>query len=376
MKLSADQFKMLSDGLLDRYPTYIDLAIMVRIKLHPRTLEAIVAESGTKKAIYYLIGSANSEGWVADLIKAVCEDSPGHPILEQLYDEYFNRPSIAAAPGTANHYAACLLWEEYPLLGRGTMREIIEELLDKPDRGKRIYVVKDKETDKKTGKTYTSQFIKYLRDVQNRNIEVAWVLLEEWYEKSKNNDGNLSVEAIGRDIAARLSLDTSTLKQQGTEKDERWVSDYVNWLQLEIKKAPEDHWIVFDDCRDYMLKVKPLIEGLARIADESLDNLRLILLNCDKEALPPSVSSRVRDEEIDEIWEEEVIAFFEKIHLFAQSQHPAADVQEVSEDVLAERVATSTAKVLREVDPDDLQRLKYLQIEAQREAQAILTSRT
>lgn len=80
MKLSGRQYKQFTDALLDAFPSRIKLAQMIRFRLE-KNLDAIALGEDLQEIVFKLIGTAEAEGWTAELLTASRESNPGNPTL-------------------------------------------------------------------------------------------------------------------------------------------------------------------------------------------------------------------------------------------------------------------------------------------------------
>jgi hypothetical protein len=90
VKLTGQQYKQLTDALLDAYPTPIKLAQLLRFRLD-KNLNSIALGEDLKEIIFKLIGTAEAGGWTLQLINATRESNPANPIL-LTFSSYFTSP--------------------------------------------------------------------------------------------------------------------------------------------------------------------------------------------------------------------------------------------------------------------------------------------
>jgi hypothetical protein len=86
MNLSGQQRKELQDALIDAFPTTASLEQMLSYELD-KNLRAIAGEGSLQDIVFKLIQTANSQGWIEDLVCAACNSNPGNPRLRAIAEE-------------------------------------------------------------------------------------------------------------------------------------------------------------------------------------------------------------------------------------------------------------------------------------------------
>lgn len=93
--LAGDQFGALLKVLKDAFPKIFKLQMMVRVQLS-KNLNEVAGGNDLDEVLYNLITTAESEGWMEELIKKAHQYSPDNSQLKNFYDEYFsNSPVIS-----------------------------------------------------------------------------------------------------------------------------------------------------------------------------------------------------------------------------------------------------------------------------------------
>ncbi|BAZ47576.1 GUN4 domain protein [Nostoc sp. NIES-4103] len=92
MKLSGQQSKELQNALIDTFPDAISLDRMLSFELE-KNLRAIAGEGSLQDIIFKLIQTANSQGWIEDLVRAACKSNPRNPRLRAIVEELFTNHS-------------------------------------------------------------------------------------------------------------------------------------------------------------------------------------------------------------------------------------------------------------------------------------------
>ncbi|MEH2061358.1 MAG: effector-associated domain EAD1-containing protein [Nostoc sp.] len=83
MGLSGQQRKELQDALIDAFPNTASLEQMLSFELD-KNLRAIAGEGSLQDIVFKLIQTANSQGWVENLVDAACNSNPGNPQLRTI----------------------------------------------------------------------------------------------------------------------------------------------------------------------------------------------------------------------------------------------------------------------------------------------------
>jgi predicted NACHT family NTPase len=90
MRLSQKQRKELQDALVDAFPDKSSLEQMLLYELDKK-LNAIAGGSNLKEIIFKLIETAESQGWIEDLVRAAYRDNPGNPKLKAIAEELLDQ---------------------------------------------------------------------------------------------------------------------------------------------------------------------------------------------------------------------------------------------------------------------------------------------
>jgi hypothetical protein len=86
ISLSGQQRKKLQFALIDAFPNITSLEQMLAFELD-KNLSTITGEGSLKDIIFKLIQSANSQGWIEDLVYAACESNPGNASLKVIKEK-------------------------------------------------------------------------------------------------------------------------------------------------------------------------------------------------------------------------------------------------------------------------------------------------
>ncbi|BAZ47577.1 hypothetical protein NIES4103_01780 [Nostoc sp. NIES-4103] len=100
MSLSGQQSKELQNALIDAFPNTIALEQMLLFELDIN-LRVIAGEGSLQDIVFKLIQTANSQGWVEDLVRAACKSNPKNPrlraIVEGLFTNHLQTPPLTSS---------------------------------------------------------------------------------------------------------------------------------------------------------------------------------------------------------------------------------------------------------------------------------------
>ncbi|MBX9255113.1 tetratricopeptide repeat protein [Desmonostoc muscorum CCALA 125] len=89
---SSLQSKDLHNALIDAFPTMPSLEQMLLFELS-KNLRAIASEGSLQDIVFELIKTANSQGWVEDLICAACNSNPGNKKMQSIVQKFILKKS-------------------------------------------------------------------------------------------------------------------------------------------------------------------------------------------------------------------------------------------------------------------------------------------
>ncbi|MDF5725449.1 MAG: effector-associated domain EAD1-containing protein [Rhizonema sp. PD37] len=81
MSLSGQKRKELQSALIDAFPNLASLEQMLSYELN-KNLRAIAGEGSLENIVFTLINTANSQGWIDDLVQGACKSNPGNQFLK------------------------------------------------------------------------------------------------------------------------------------------------------------------------------------------------------------------------------------------------------------------------------------------------------
>ena len=98
MKLSGDIRKKIRQGILSAYPSITKLKMMVDDELG-HNLDAIAGGGNLEVVVFNLIITAESQGWLEDLIRAASNSNPGNSDLKDIAEKLLsNSPETLFVP--------------------------------------------------------------------------------------------------------------------------------------------------------------------------------------------------------------------------------------------------------------------------------------
>jgi len=343
IKLTGQQIKRLRDALLNAYSKKA-LKDLLLFNLE-KTISHIVSETEDDRTIVSeVIATARQEGWLSDLIKQAYEERQSDVELKALYKEL--QPMISAA--AFDHYTARFLGKDWPILNRGDMREALRRLDGQLQS--RIFVI---DGEPGSGKTYSVQFISYLRE-QYENFQMALIDLPLLMQMSSDGTGRLG--DVGTSICSQWSITGKQTDQKDqNEQDSRWIVQFCDWLTGQLSNATLPHWVVIDHFDKALISqgTQDLIQQLAIRAYVNMPMLRLVLLSYKNIAgLRANVRGQIEYEQIRPLNDEDVIRFFDSEYRERQQQRNVAYVEK--------DIAASVARVWSAVDHTHVKRLEHL----------------
>jgi len=86
MKTSRQQLKQLQNALINAFPSKSSLERLLYFELE-KNLNEITRESDLQEIVFKLIQTAESQGWLEDLVRAACKENPGNPLLQEIAQE-------------------------------------------------------------------------------------------------------------------------------------------------------------------------------------------------------------------------------------------------------------------------------------------------
>ncbi len=83
---SRQQLKQLQNALINAFPSKSSLERLLYFELE-KNLNEITRESDLQEIVFKLIQTAESQGWLEDLVYAARKENPGNPLLQAIAQE-------------------------------------------------------------------------------------------------------------------------------------------------------------------------------------------------------------------------------------------------------------------------------------------------
>ncbi|MCE7985234.1 MAG: hypothetical protein DYG89_29020 [Caldilinea sp. CFX5] len=312
MRLNQDQQTRLLDELKDVFTVLADVQMLIETADPPNrvSLDQVAMGPDLVEILRRIIRKADDENWLGNLLAAAIEMRPVAPGLILLHTEF---DDIITAE-RADHFATCWLLGDRVLVDREPLRDAVKQLDAVPGSeaiSKRVMVVTGP---RKSGRSWSLQYIRYLNETR-RNFRLVWPDLEEL--KLINDDEGFGPEDLGRSIAEQMGLDMADWPTREKEKDEKWVWRFCDWLTRKLTGTQVVYWIVLDSFDKILLPdgIYLLIKALAKRIQANLDMLRLVLLSYNREDdLPADVIPDVKIVPTSPLGDQELLAFFARLY--------------------------------------------------------------
>lgn len=339
--LTSKQITDLADAFKDAF----DLVRLKKIVGKTgRNLEWESGGSDGEAIVLSLIGKAQRNRWIHELIEAAVNENP-IPKLLAIADEL--RPAIIAA--TRDHFNVIFVDNNVALVNRTFLRQSLKQLASSDLTGARILVVNGPEM---SGKTYSMELVAYLNRAL-QNFKIVHIDL-------KKTSGEVKPEHIAGQIVDQMLLEANVMPALDQEQDARWIQLFCSRLQGVLSNVADVWWIVIDGFNHHRLStpVNDLVKELASRIRLTMPRLRMVLLSYN-DNLSPDVERVALRETIDRIDERHLTSFFNQVYMESNKTYFPKDI--------AERIG----EVLRAVDPQSARYMEMLGTEVVKVAKQI-----
>lgn len=292
--------------------------------LNRRFIDVAPAGLGFRDQVDRIVATANSEGWIKQLVVAILTERPNNAALTQFMATNPDcQPNLVT---TGQHPCDALqLFGGQSFIGRPELRKYLKRM-DTPTGRKVLIVTSDY---RKVGKSYTKEVVDFL----TLNQQGAWCVSAD-LDRTDYDSG-----ALAKEIGKQMALDPRDVPPQGDQQATRWNQELIEWLIPASPKADEGTWwFVLDGFRLKMPSeaLKDFIEQLA-IRVKATANYRLILLNYPS-PLPLSVAVFLYKDKVERLDRAKVADHLAAIH--AQKYGAPPDPPQLTEyldDVYAQQ---------------------------------------
>jgi len=270
------------------------------------SLENITKPAALETMILDVIRYFDAKGRSAELIRVAISASPGNDTLTAIGNAILARLAAEAAAlltPPANPFEACLIEPgPQPFISRRVLREFLQQVSN--PRGFPILVVNGLS---KTGKSYSFQFIGYLKRMLSA-YDLAWVDL------STEAHAEYKPEVLAQDISLPLGWDLATLPKRPSNRYSKELTRWVlgQWSRSQAgRNAPSPLVIVLDGFHQPELygETRDFVQELIKQVAANTTQVRLVMLNYSDALLPPGLPP-IRREPLAPLSRPEVVEFF------------------------------------------------------------------
>jgi hypothetical protein len=287
------------------------------LKLNRKLTDYVTMNVPFPNQLEQLVGAANSQAWVAQLVMEVVSNRAANPYVAQFLETFPGWDS-SKNPLFTHPSEALSVFGGKSFIGRPDLRRFLKKMSS--GDAKNVLLVTGER--RQIGKTYSKELIAFLSAKQQPS-QIVYVDLD-----SDNFDPAKLAGAIGKP----MRLEATGIPSRGQQQASRWNQELSNWLIPEIPDARRIvWWIVLDGFRQKMPseEVQDLIAQIAQRVQGTQDH-RLILIDYTY-PLPVAVSGFMFREKVVPIQKEEVQRFLEQVH--RQRYGAAPGDQELTEYV-------------------------------------------
>lgn len=356
MKLSPTEFNKLARALEDALVDHKELRLLLR-RVGKR-MNFFVGENDTfPQAIDAVVGAANSEAWVVELIQKARKMKPHNVLLEAFHDDL--QESVGAA--AVDPFETCLLRGSRALIDRRDLRDSARLLESKKPEAANILLVGG---DPGLGKTHSRYYLKYLSDAFG-SFEIGYVNLEKLVPVDAK-ERLVTAETLGRAIARGARVGTEGMPPKGEEQAARWAQDYCAWL-IDIMADRPERWVVLDGFGKIGVSsgAHELIHELSDEVDggDLSDRIHLVLLGYKRDDLPDALQEGVLEEQLRPIGQIQLVGFFLKLieeGYVTDNSDSGNEEEEAAQERMAARVVDLAYEIVDEVDTASSDYLRLL----------------
>lgn len=270
----------------------------------------VTAQATYPTQVQELVGYANSQGWISQLVLAVLND-PVRQNLQSIrnflslhpYWDPANHPPLAHPADTLR------IFDGRSFIGRDPFRDALKKM-NQPI-GRRVLVITS--THRKVGKTYSRDLIDFVSQRLPPSA-VAYVDLDS---------ENYTPITLAKKLAGELKMSPDTIPDEATEQHPRSTQELISLLiRTGANPAPTVWWIVLDGFRE-VVPSEPTKEFISQLAEriQRTEEYRLILINYTYN-LPPGVGLFSYKDDLKPISRTEIETHFTNVHRQKHNANP------------------------------------------------------
>jgi Effector-associated domain 1 len=288
--------------------TYDELKQLL-LKLDRRIQDYVPREAVFPTQVDELVGAANSQGWISQLVLAALNDRPNN---EYIKDFLSRRPywDPARHPPLAHPTETLRILGGDSFIGRDVLRSALRNM-DQPTNKKILLVTS---VHRKVGKTYSKELVNFISQSTSLT-EMAYVDLDkETCDQFK----------LAKMLAREMKLDPNVIPAETTEQAARANQELVSLLiTRSTDPAPKVWWIVLDGFRDHVPSeaIQDFIAQLAQRIKRTTE-YRLILVNYDY-SLPLAVDGFSFKDNLQPLTRAELETHFINVHRRHKKTNPS-----------------------------------------------------
>jgi hypothetical protein len=283
MELLIQERKSLHAALASAFPGLGDVETMTRLELGVLLSEMTATTVPLPTVILNVITYFEQKDRIVELIHAAIAANSTNVALsavgKQILDRIGAEATTTLSARPVDPIDVCFMDPgPQPFISRQTLRQFLRQAVT--PNGFPILVVNGLS---KTGKSYSFQYISYLKR-QTSDFAVAWVdLKDEVYGEYKPED-------LARDVAIPLGWDLASLPPRPST---RYAKDLAKWMlgQSNQKIAVAAVVIVLDGFHQPELygETREFVQEMIKQVAANTSKIRLVLLNYGETLLPPGL---------------------------------------------------------------------------------------
>jgi hypothetical protein len=274
----------------------------------PKLVTGIV---GFQNQVQYLVGVANSQGWVGQLVTAVIKDRGHTQAIKGFLTNYPDWDPARNPPVADPSDAIRLVGGKY-FIGRKDLRDFLKRLNVATDR--KVLLITSEH--KRVGKTYSRDLINFIVD----HRQPAGLVYEDL------DAGDYNPVKLAKKLGAKMKRDFSEVPDEASEQANRSNQELVTLLVPDPGEEPSKVWWIILDGFKKKVPSEPMQEFIAQLADRIQDrqDFRLLLIDYDYE-LPLPVDILVLKDKVKPLCEIELKEFLAHIHQAKKGNLPTPE---------------------------------------------------